>query len=88
MQEYPDGAGAESIPSNGEEGGQRGGRGREAGSGNMLELIQLSAACRGSQCRDIVPVCGGSVERVVDTSRGGKGGGKREKVKAGREERW
>lgn len=34
----------------------------------MLELIQLSAACRGSQYRDIVPVCGGSAERVVDTS--------------------
>lgn len=28
----------------------------------MLELIQLSAACRGSQYRDIVPVCGGSAE--------------------------
>lgn len=35
----------------------------------MPELIQLSAACRGSQYRDIVPVCGGSAERVVDTSR-------------------
>lgn len=43
----------------------------------MLELIQLSAACRGSQYRDIVPVCGGSAERVVDTSCTGKEGGGR-----------
>lgn len=42
--------------------------GNETGWGNMLDLIQLSAACRGSQYRDIVPVCGGSAERVVDTS--------------------
>lgn len=41
----------------------------------MLELIQLSDACRGSQYRDIVPVCGGSAERVVDTSCTGKEGG-------------
>lgn len=41
----------------------------------MLELIQLSAACRGSQYRDIVPICGGSAERVADTSRNRKEGG-------------
>jgi len=41
----------------------------------MLELIQLSVACRGSQYRDIVPVCGGSAERVADTNRNRKEGG-------------
>lgn len=48
--------------------GERG-RGVKQG-GNMLELIQLSVACRGLQYRDIVPVCGGSAERVADTSSG------------------
>jgi len=48
--------------------------GGKTGRGNMLELIQLSAACRGSQYRDIVPVCGGSAERVADTSSSGKEG--------------
>lgn len=52
----------------------RGKKGSEIGRENMLELIQLSAACRGSQYRDIVPVCGGSTERVVDTSCNAKGG--------------
>lgn len=33
---------------------------RNDGRGNMLELIQFSAACRELQYRDIVPVCGGS----------------------------
>lgn len=49
----------------------------------MLELIQLSAACRGSQYRDIVPVCGGSAERVADTSCSGKGGGESESGEKG-----
>lgn len=60
---------------------------RNRGRGNMLELIQLSAACRGSQYRDIVPVCGGSAERVADTSRRGKerGGGEVRVAKRGME---
>lgn len=30
----------------------------------MLELIQLSVACRGLQYRDIVPVCGSAPPNV------------------------
>lgn len=61
--------GAESIQLKGER------KGSKTGRGNMLELIQLSAACRGSQYRDIVPVCGGSAERVADASSSRKEGG-------------